>query len=253
MPVHSTPDRLYKRVANSLARDITGGNFEVGSRLPPERDLAKRFDVSRPTIREAIIALELIGLVQVRKGSGVYVLRSGNVAGDIEELDIGPFELIEARMLFEAEVAALAARLITEEQLEELSQLLEQMKAENLREDGTEQADRAFHLTIARATKNSAIVSTLERLWDVRYHSPLCVSLMQQVRARGWRPAIEEHETILKALRTGSSEKARSAMRTHLSSVTESLLQKSEIETLEQARASVAHRRDRYGKSEQYT
>src|SRR5690348_1481108 len=106
MPV---PRRLYEKIAQTIAADIASGKFAVGQRLPSERDLAQALDVSRPTVREAIIALELDGLVDVRMGSGVYVLHQRPPAGQAPDRDIGPFELLEARRAIEGESCALAA------------------------------------------------------------------------------------------------------------------------------------------------
>jgi GntR family transcriptional regulator, hexuronate regulon transcriptional repressor len=102
--------RLYQAVAERLAKSIAAGDFKPGDRLPAERDLAEQFDVSRTTIREAIIALEIQGVVEVRIGSGVYVTKSQPKGKALPiEMDIGAFELTEARLLLEGEVAALAA------------------------------------------------------------------------------------------------------------------------------------------------
>ena len=245
MPTQTKTTRLYQKVANSLAREIGAGKFAPGQRLPAERDLAQRFDVSRPTIREAIIALEIGGLVEVRSGSGVYV-RADAAAGDMGELDIGPFELIEARTLLEGEIAALAAELATEEQLDKLEAILEDMEKENREGITGELADREFHLSIARSTNNSAIVSALEHLWDVRYHSPLCVRMMNQVRASGMRPIIDEHRAIVDAIRTRNPATARAAMRNHLSHVTRGILAATEVEAIERAKAEVEKHRKRF-------
>src|SRR5579859_6975796 len=114
--------RLYERVAEELAQRIAAGEYPVGRRLPSERDLAQAYTVSRPTIREAIIALELDGLVEVRLGSGVYVTARLPRGGEAGAMDVGPFELLEARRAIEGESAALAAGLISDEQLQELQE-----------------------------------------------------------------------------------------------------------------------------------
>src|ERR1043165_791328 len=116
--------RLYERVAQDISGKIAAGVHAVGQRLPSERDLAKGHAVPRPTIREAIIALELDGLVEVRLGSGVYVTARLPRGGQAGEMDVGPFELLEARRAIEGESAALAAALVSDEQLRELEQLV---------------------------------------------------------------------------------------------------------------------------------
>src|ERR1700761_1060991 len=112
--------RLYEQIAQKLARDIAIGRDELGQRLPSERELAQTFSVSRPTVREAIIALELDGLVDVRTGSGVYVIARRPKGGKAGATDVGPFELLEARHAFEGEACALAAVRINADQLAQL-------------------------------------------------------------------------------------------------------------------------------------
>jgi len=109
--------RLYKSVATDLLKLIDSGKYEVGDRLPAERDLALEYNVSRPTMREAVIALEIAGRVEVRKGSGVYIIEQEETQTKSLDLDVGPFELTEARMLIEGEAAGLAASMITNEEL----------------------------------------------------------------------------------------------------------------------------------------
>ena len=123
---------------------IDSGEYPVGGRLPPERELAERFEVSRPTIREATIALEALGRVQVKTGSGIYVLENLDLnAGGFD--NISPFELTESRALIEGEAAALAAKMITDDELEQLEQSLHDMDREDKEGDLTDgDADRVF-------------------------------------------------------------------------------------------------------------
>ncbi|HEY2751204.1 FadR/GntR family transcriptional regulator [Phenylobacterium sp.] len=239
--------RLYEKVAQDLSQKIAAGQYAVGQRLPSERDLAQAYEVSRPTIREAIIALELDGLVEVRLGSGVYVTARLPRGGQAGEMDVGPFELLEARRAIEGESAALAAALISDEELEELRRLVAEMQAENARNVVmSEDADRRFHMLIATATQNSAMVAAVQMLWDARARSPQTQSLSAKAHAAGVTPRIDEHAAILKALRERSPEAARRAMRDHLTRVLESLLAATEVQELEQARARIAAERKRY-------
>ena len=100
--------RLYRGILEKMQRLIDSGEFPVGGRLPPERELAERFEVSRPTIREAIVALEALERVRVKTGSGVYVLENSNSSNRVDAT-ASAFELTEARALVEGEAAALAA------------------------------------------------------------------------------------------------------------------------------------------------
>src|SRR5689334_18325649 len=112
MPLQAVDNRrLYRQIADQIAALIENGEYGSGQRLPPERDLARQLGVSRPSVREALIALEVEGYVEVRVGSGVYVLgRPRASAAPKLPADSGPFELIKARWLIEAECAALAAK-----------------------------------------------------------------------------------------------------------------------------------------------
>lgn len=136
--------KLYRQVADSIMASIQSGDFKPGARLPSERDLAVSFKVSRPTIREAMIALEIRGLVEARHGSGIYITEHPPAQIGADDLDIGAFELTEARRLFEGEAAALAATTITAEQLDEIEAILDDMVKENARKQPGEMADRRF-------------------------------------------------------------------------------------------------------------
>lgn len=239
--------RLYERVADDLARQILGGAFEVGARLPSERLLAEQYDVSRPTIREAVIALEVDGLVEVMTGSGVYVRATTRANGRAAPMDIGPFELLEARAAIEGESAALAALRISDSQLRSLTVLVEEMAAENKRDVVmSEDADRRFHLAIAEATQNSAIMHVVTELWDARERSLQSVKFLQKARAEGVKPRIDEHAAIVDALTTRDPERARQAMRRHLEGVADMVFAATEAEAVERARAQVAAARNRY-------
>lgn len=240
--------RLYQQVADQLRADITAGKYEVNSRLPAERLMAAEFDVSRPTIREAIIALEIGGLVEVRVGSGVYVVSKTGDRHAPTELDIGPFELLEARRMIESDLASVAAARIDALQLARLDQLLEEMTHENEIGAVGERADREFHNVIAQATRNSALVSTVEHLWSVRETSPMIVTMLNKARAYGIQPMIEDHQRIVDALRERDPDGAHSAMHSHLSRVIDALLESTEAEAVERARMEARALREQYQK-----
>lgn len=241
--------RLYQAVAERLAKAIAAGDYKPGDRLPAERDLAEQFDVSRTTIREAIIALEIQGIVEVRIGSGVYVT-SGPAKGKVPpiEMDIGAFELTEARLLIEGEVAALAAVNATEADITDLERLLTEMDKANAKGDGSgELVDKQLHERIAICTRNSAMVAMVEQLWTIRNRSPQCVRLLEKTRRKGYKPVVNEHSAIVDALRSRDPVAARAAMRAHLSKVLDYLLDSSEVEAIEAAKAQIARQRSRFG------
>jgi GntR family transcriptional repressor for pyruvate dehydrogenase complex len=238
-------DRLYQELARKLMAELASGRYAVGDRLPAERELAAEHEVSRPTVREAIIALEVQGLVEVKVGSGAYVLRLPGKE-EVPGFNITGFELTEARLLFEGEAAALAATQINDEELAELEGLVRDIARENLSVGGTEEADRAFHLAIARATRNNAIYESIEHLWELRRTSPESAQLHALARSANIKPVVDEHSAILGALRARDANAARAAMRTHLSAVLDSLLFATEEKAVEEARRAVAAKRQRY-------
>lgn len=245
--VNRTNDRLYKDVARSLVTEIVAGKYPVGSRLPAERELAALYDVSRPTVREAVIALEVQGFVEVRVGSGAYVMR---IPGDedVPGFGMSAFELTEARLLIEGEAAALAATQITDAELAEISDLVSAIARENSEPGGTERADRDFHLAIARATRNSGILGAVTTLWDLRDSSLEAALLHEKARTAHIKPVVEEHTAVLEALRARDPVAARATMRAHLAAVLDSLLFATEEHAVKEARRSVQAKRDRYGK-----
>jgi DNA-binding FadR family transcriptional regulator len=242
------PRRLYEQISHKLATAIADGKYDVGQRLPSERELAQSFGVSRPTVREAIIALELDGLVEVRLGSGVYVTHRQPPSGSEGAKDIGPFELLEARRVIEGEAAALAALRIDDEQLAQLSALIAEMRDDNRQNEilMSEEADRRFHELIASSTQNSGIIAAVQMLWDARARSPQSHSMDDKGRARGLKPPIDEHAAIVRALKKRDPEAARAAMHEHITRVIEDMLKVTEVEEIERARASAAEKRRRY-------
>lgn len=228
-------DKLYRLICDSVLASLHAGEVTVGDRLPTEREFAERFNVGRTTVREAMVALELLGVVEMRKGSGIYVLDTPKAGPSFSDLDIGAFELMEARRLVEGETAALAAVSITDSDLVALSDLLSQMHNPNELE--AEIADRAFHQLIAQATGNSVITVLTSFLWDLRDQSDLARNILSRARGLGYEARIFEHEQILDALRAHDPNAARLAMRTHLDRVIQHLLTMTESDALEAARA----------------
>jgi GntR family transcriptional regulator, hexuronate regulon transcriptional repressor len=243
----SSQDRLYQELARKLIDELSAGRYEVGDRLPAERELSAEHDVSRPTVREAIIALEVQGLVEVRVGSGAYVKRLPG-REEVPGFNITGFELTEARLLFEGEAAALAATQISDEELDELEQLIRDIARENSSDGGSEDADRAFHLAIAKATRNTAVYETIEHLWELRRTSPESAQLHALARTANIKPVVDEHSAVLDALRAHDANAARAAMRAHLSAVLDYLLFATEEKAVEEARRAAEAKRQRYAR-----
>jgi DNA-binding FadR family transcriptional regulator len=225
---------------------IKAGEFPQGGRLPPERELAERFGVSRPTVREAVVALEALGHVEVKTGSGIYVIEHSDVnGGNID--NISPFELTETRALVEGEAAALAASLITEEELQLLEQSLHDMDEENRAGDlASGDADREFHEIIAKATRNNMLVSIIERLWYVRNHAPQVFQAYKAICETDGMTRVEEHQQIYDALVKRDAHAARAAMHEHFARILNKLIATSEAEQIEMARKQAQAVRERF-------
>ena len=237
--------RRYQQIAAAIERAVADGVYQPGQRLASERDLAEEFGVSRPTVRRAVIALEMRGLLEARAGSGVYVRQPSAVpAAAQKDLDIGAFDHAEARRLFEGEVAALAATLITDEELAYLETLVVEMNNKDATKEQSELADRQFHIAIAQATRNSAIVRIVETTWDLRYKSRLCMQMLDRAREVRRTPLNDEHQAIVESLRTRDPKAARAAMQAHLGGLIENLMLTAELEAVEQTRSRLAAKRE---------
>jgi len=210
--------RLYQRIAGELARLIDDGTFAPGARLPAERALAKSLRVSRSSLREALSMLELDKRIEIRIGSGAYVVTKARRAATkrAATAETSPLEVMRVRRLVESEAAALAARHATPAQIAQLvaafNRLTTQMRANRIRPA----ADREFHLCIAYASANAALAQVIERLWQ-EGERPLNLRMETLFVSRGRRrDNIGEHAAILDAIRRRDAPAARRAMRVHL-------------------------------------
>ncbi len=213
------PQRLYRRIADQIAALIDRGEYPAGARLPAERELARELGVSRTSVREAIISLEIAGKVEVRVGNGIFV--RPHAAGLPREDDDGPgpFDLLAARRMIEGEIAAAAAKLAKRPDLKALRATLDEMRDADDDFARRDTADREFHLRIAEITRNGALAHVVAALWEQRggelwtriekhFHTP-------ELRAR----TIEDHAAIVDALEAGDPDAARAAMQRHLARV----------------------------------
>ena len=238
--------RLYISVFNEISSLIKSGEFPVGSRLPTERELSSRFNVSRPTIREAIIALEAKEQVSVKANSGVYVLGSNLVSDDFSR-EISAFELLEARVLIEGEAAALAARMITPEELDELTAALRLIEQEGVEDYSSSGADRQFHTIIAQATHNRVIVKQIMYLWDIQENFDHINTAHQSVcKLDAAKSRIADHTAIYDAIAAGNVDQARMTMRSHFSDLLEAMHEASEREAVEATKLKVTQMRERF-------
>ena len=220
MPLQAVePKRLYRQIADQIAQLIASGEFPPGSRLPAERELAVSLGVSRTSVREAIISLEMSHLVEVRVGTGIFVTSQiASTHGSSVDSGPGPFELLDARKLIEGEIAALAASSGTAEDFEALAQSVAKLEA--LTDDfaARESVDRDFHLRIAKATGNSSLELVVEGLWNQR--AELWGRLQQHFHTRELAlQTIRDHAAIAKAIAARDADVARAAMHRHITRV----------------------------------
>lgn len=210
--------RLYRLVADRVQQLIKDEGIESGMRLPPERELAARLGVSRASLREALVALEIGGVIEVRSSSGVYVADRHAQAAAAPEAGPGPFEVLAARRLIEAEVAARAARNATDSALDEILLAVLEMERTYADPASHEAADRNFHLALARAAGNSALVAVVEYLWQQR--GAMAHRLKHHYRTEELGEAtLADHRAILSAVAAHDEAGARQAMRAHLARV----------------------------------
>lgn len=215
-PVESR--RLYQQIADQIRELIDRGGYGVGSRLPPERDLALQLGVSRPSLREALIALDVEGRVEVRSGSGVYVSAAapGPASARTAAMGESPSQLMEARSVIEGEVVVLACARITDAPLARLRALLKDMEAAIDSRRTRVDLDREFHLTLAEMSGNAVLSRLVGELFDER-HSPISAKISSRFEStRTWKTALQEHEAILKALEARDQIAAQASMRAHL-------------------------------------
>lgn len=218
-PIKST--RIYEEIVRQVKALISEGRLKSGDQLPPERDLAEQFKVSRTSVREALRTLESLGLIEIRPGEGTFV-REVSVESLIEPLAQvilshreAVAELFEARRLLEPAIAGLAARRATRDEIQEMERILEdQAKAVAAGLTGLAQ-DAAFHAAIAGSARNRAITRLVNALMDL-----LTQSREESLQTPG-RPtrSHEDHRRILDAIRRRDEAGAQRAMRDHLVAV----------------------------------
>ncbi len=241
MPIKKMENpRLYRQIADQLIALIESNEFPPGSRLPAERDLAEQLQVSRASVREALIALEVIGLVDVKVGNGVIVKARPNTQEPVmiqagrgqwlepdDELgiqldfstELPPFSLLQARKLIEPEAAALAAVHASNEELRLIRQAYEQNCADNREQSRTHPGDRLFHIRIAQASGNPAYGFIIGHLLGHRYGSMF--RMLQAHYTPSDMPHLSENEhlAILEALEKRDARAARSLMKKHIDRV----------------------------------
>jgi DNA-binding FadR family transcriptional regulator len=221
--------RLYEQVAGQVTDLVARGEFKPGDRLPPERDLAKLLGVSRPTVREAMIALEIAGLVEVRVGAGAFVTDKAATNGAtttsngrlFEGVGSSPLELIAARRTIEPEVAALAAQLATPDEIAAIAETVAKITAAT-DTPSHRAADHQFHVRIAMASHNAILTAVVDECWAEMY-SPMFERMgaitgliVSRCSPQQRDTTVAEHEAVYRAIASHDPDAARAAMDAHL-------------------------------------
>jgi len=216
--------RLYEQVAGQVTDLVARGEFKPGDRLPPERDLAKLLGVSRPTVREAMIALEIAGLVEVRVGAGAFITEKATNGANhrlFEGVGSSPLELIAARRTIEPEVAALAAQLATVEEIAAIAETVAMIAAAQ-DTPAHRAADHKFHVRIGHASHNNILTTIVDECWAEMY-SPMFERMgaitgliVSRCSPQKRDVTVAEHEAVYRAIAARDPAAARAAMDAHL-------------------------------------
>lgn len=219
--------KIYEEVAEQIRKLVSSGHLKPGDRLPSERDLAERLQVSRASVREALSALEMMGLLEARSGEGTYI-REVNIESVVAPLawvlsmekDI-VLELLEVRKIFEVQAVGLACERATQDDLQEMESALRVMYQDLQTGQLGEQADHQFHFAIARATHNKILVRLMNAIADTM-HRTLKTSRIKLYEGKEMPQRLyEEHISIFRAISEKDSSNASQLMLLHLAGVEE--------------------------------
>jgi GntR family transcriptional repressor for pyruvate dehydrogenase complex len=214
------PDRrrLYEQLAARLLDYVEVTGLRVGDRLPSERDLAAALKVSRASVRQATIALEVRGTLEVRHGDGIYLRSLPNESGHLMRLMTQRHRLpaiLEAREALETQLAALAAMRRTEDDIAAMSRALEVMAADIGADGFGEEGDRLFHEAVTRAARSPLLADFMAGL-----AVPISETRRSSLGEPGRPPrSLRAHQRILEAIRRRDAPGARRAMRRHVNMV----------------------------------
>jgi len=222
--------KVYMKIVEQVRDLIKEGRLKPGDKLPPEQVLAEEFGTSRPSVREALSALEILGITESRGGKGNFIkdnLTPRSYEQKFRELEEeeSPFELLEARKAVEIEIVGLAAKKATKEDVAAIYESLDKMKGAMMNIPEMMEFDREFHINIARAAHNSLLFAMMTYLADL-----LKEKLWINMKEKSWsipdRPQkyFEEHTEIFNAIKNKDSKDARKRMYDHLADVEKDLL-----------------------------
>ena len=217
--------KIYEEIVEQLRELISTGTFNPGDKLPSERDMAQMLGVSRASVREAVVALQAMGVLDVKPGEGTFVSASMN-SEMIEPLALvlsverNPLaQLMEVRRILEAEAAALAAQRATEQDRLKMVEVLNDMKATAERHEQGVEFDLFFHFSIAYATKNTLLLIIIKTLDNMMHQTFLVDRTEMYSNPKTAERILNEHQVILDAILAGDPAAAREGMLQHLKHV----------------------------------
>ena len=216
-------------IAAQLRRDINSGILQRFERLPPERSLSLKFNVSRGTIRAAINKLEAEGLVTTKAGSGTYI--SKKIAGENSSViqNARPLELVDARFALEPHICRLAVVHGRKKDFEKLNNLLEEMEKNYYNPNIFGDTDTSFHRALAESTGNSLLIWMIEQITSVRNQDEWSRMRHLTLNEQIIKEYNKQHRRILNAINAREPENAASMMREHLQTARLSLTQTADI------------------------
>ncbi|WP_148255503.1 FadR/GntR family transcriptional regulator [Aidingimonas lacisalsi] len=216
-------EKLADQLYGKLMQAIIDGTFKKGEKLPSEHRICEHYSVSRPVVREALMRLQVDGIVVSRQGSGSYIQRIPP-AGLTQYADASDVALLlksyEVRIALECEASALATERRSDEQLKQLRNALEDMKEDFSQGRIASQADFTFHMVIAEATGNDMFPNVLESIhMDIEKAMNMALNITKRASQERIDKVLDEHYMIYAAIEQGDAEGARLAMRHHINRV----------------------------------
>lgn len=239
----ATAARLYKRVTRHILEMLDDQKFGIGDRIPPERELAIALGVSRPVLREALLALEVLGFVDVRIGSGCYVRRLPT-ALDRKFTEVSLLHVLEALLMIEGGCLHMACDNVSERRLTAIEEAMDSLRREQA-EPGWMKALLTFHVTIMSWLENPAVEQAVHKLWHMACHSEFFARDTYRESGRRNR-AIARHEQILEAITARNSALGSEKSRQFLTELLHDQMARQEEREIEKARLAVREKHARF-------
>lgn len=228
------PKRIYLEIVNQIKHAIEIGDLKPGDKLPGEIELARQFNASRSSLREALSALEIIGLIEGRRGNGNYIKQTVHSDAFNEILNslssqVGPFEILEARKAIEPSIVRLAAEKRIDTYIEKMESLLQKMP-QALQENRWSEVNTEFHLLVAKAADNPVLYSTMEYIVETMRSFVMWRHIESKALATDLSAEeyiyYQDHVKLVKAIKNGDADEAVRIMLHHIEVTEEDFLHK---------------------------